>query len=129
MSSVYVLDIGTPRMPRNGRQLNGIGGNSYTSVTTGIGTTAPPVTALTPDIVAFTANALPTVTDYNTLYAPKHGQYPRIDMIIDNGDGTRYRSQLQPQFTTLTSGGGQDDLIDTIFFDIGEELTGWIIIY
>lgn len=128
MSNVYVSDLRVPRIARNKRRYGDVSGNSFSSVTTGganIPANIPPT-----DIIEFTASALPTVSDYNTLYAPTHGQFPRVELIIDNGDGTRYRSQQQMLFTTLTSGGGLDDLIDTIYWDIGEgnEVSGWIII-
>lgn len=80
------------------------------------------------DVFEFTASATPTLSAYNTKYAPTHGQFPRLELIIDNGDGTRYRSMQMPLFTTLTSGGGVADLIDTIYWDLGEPLNGWIII-
>lgn len=121
MSNVYTSILGVPRTARN-KRIYGYGSLSDTTI---IGSNKPGTPL---DIFEFTASALPTITDYNTLYAPTHGQYPRLDIIIDNGDGTRYQKQQMPQFTTLTSGGGLDDLIDTIRWDFGEALTGWIII-
>jgi len=80
------------------------------------------------DIIRFTAQSTPTLLNYNTNYAPQHGQFPRLELIIDNGDGTRYSSMQRPLFTTLTSGGGVTDLIDEVSWDLGEPLNGWIII-
>lgn len=127
MSNVYTTSLGVPKRARNKRNY----GDGFYNATTvqssvnNLGTKTVPT-----DIIEFTASARPTVSDYNTLYAPLHGQFPRLECIIDNGDGTRYQQQQMPQFTTLTSGGGLDDLIDTVFWDIGEgnEVSGWIII-
>lgn len=127
MANVYVSGLKVPRTPRNGRQYNGLGGTSFTSVSTG-GITVPPTATIPTEAVEFTATATPTLSSYNTAYAPTHGQFPRIELYIDNGDGTRYRSAQMPQFTTLTSGNGLDDLIDTVFFDLGDALNGWILI-
>jgi hypothetical protein len=130
MDNVYTTSIGVPKRLRSKRVLGGDSAYYNNSVSTVQNNTTPPAVGKTPiDIVRFTASALPTVINYNTLYAPTHGQFPRIELIIDNGDLTRYRSQQQPQFTTITLGGtGTDDLIDTIYFELAEEKTGWIII-
>jgi hypothetical protein len=124
MSDVYTTILAVPKTYRNKR----IYGEGSTFIGTTVDNPDTNSIVVPKDIFKFTASALPTITDYNTLYAPAHGQYPRLDIIIDNGDGTRYQKQQMPQFTTLTSGGGLDDLIDTIRWDFGEALTGWIII-
>lgn len=126
MSSVYTSILGVPKRYRNGRIY--VGEASFSSTTIQKNIENPGSNIVVPDIIKFTASALPTITNYNTLYAPMHGQFPRLNLIIDNGNGTRYERQQMPQFTTLTTGGGMDDLIDTIFWDLGEALTGWIII-
>jgi len=126
MSNVYVTDLGVPRTARNKRRYGDVSGDSFRSVTTG-GLNSPPIQITPIDIIELTAQ-LPIISDYNTLYAPTHGQYPRLELIIDNGDGTRYRSMQMPQFTTISSGGGIEDLIDTVFWDTGETVTGFIIL-
>lgn len=124
MDNVYTSVIGVPKTYRNKRIYGE--GSSFESTTIESNDKNSKVTPT--DVVQFTASALPTIADYNTDYAPTHGQFPRLELIIDNGDGTRYSRQQMPQFTTITSGNGLADLINTIFWDLGEPLTGWIII-
>lgn len=128
MANVYTTILGVPKRYRNGRIYGDASSFASTTIQKPIET--PGVNIPPTDIIEFTASAKPIISDYNTLYAPTHGQFPRLECIIDVGDGTRYQQQQMPQFTTLTSGAGMDDLIDTVFWDIGEgnEVSGWIII-
>ena len=122
MSSVYTTDLRVPRTPRNQRHYDGAGGNSFSSTTVG-GSSAPPVVITPKDVVGFTATATPTVTAYNTTWAAIHGQYPHVRCMIIVDATNEYELQKMPTFTKV------DGLIDTIYFDIGEEMTGYIIIY
>lgn len=84
--------------------------------------------------VPFTASSQPTISDYQTdqedpedalktlNYSEDYGEYPQIRLVITVDESTRYESQQKPQFTYV------DGLIDTIFFDLGDELTGYILI-
>lgn len=84
--------------------------------------------------VPFTASALPIIVDYQddqvdpedagkTInYAEYFGENPHIRCIIIVDSTHRYQLQQMPQFTYV------DGLIDTIFFELAEELTGYILI-
>lgn len=73
-------------------------------------------------IIDFTKDAKPTISDYNTLYAEIFGQYPNVQCIIMIDAENGYQPQLMPFYTYV---GG---LIDTIYFDIGAENTGYLIL-
>ena len=73
------------------------------------------------EVVPFTTTATPTITNYNTAYSLKYGQYPDISCWQVDGD-TKWKLQATAIFTTV---GG---LIDTISFDLGFEVSGFIII-
>jgi hypothetical protein len=118
MANVYVSDLRVPRTPRNHRHYDGVGGSLFSSTTVTGGVTAPPVVLTPKDVIEFTATALPTIT-----WAATHGQYPEVRCIVVVDSTTEYELQQKPQFTKV------DGLIDTIFFDIGEEMTGYIILY
>ncbi len=70
-------------------------------------------------IIPFTSSALPTITGYQATYAAIYGEYPNVECWMVDGD---LRTQLMqpPNFTTVLG------LIDTIYFDLGFELTGFI---
>jgi hypothetical protein len=84
--------------------------------------------------VPFTALLQPIIEDYQveqvdpedaakTLnYAEDFGENPGVRCIITVDANTEYQLQQMPQFTKV------DGLIDTIFFDLQEELTGYILI-
>ena len=85
-------------------------------------------TYVEPAIIEFTDQQRPTVIDYDSLYSKKYGQKPMISLIINNLDGTRFKSMQQPLFTTFAASYTIDDPIDTIYFELDGPKTGWIII-
>lgn len=121
MANVYTSNIPVPKRYRNGRTYGG--DFSFASLTVsssqGLQSQVVPVEA-----IQFTNTATPQVTDYDTQYKKIHGQFPRIELIIDNEDGTRHRSQQQPQFDLVTD----TDRISRIWFDLGEVKSGYIVI-
>lgn len=84
--------------------------------------------------VSFTASALPIIANYQDdqvdpedpekilNYAEDYGENPHIRCIIIVDSTHRYQLQQMPQFTYV------DGLIDTIYFELAEELTGYILI-
>ncbi|MBV5326141.1 MAG: hypothetical protein JZU65_00670 [Chlorobium sp.] len=84
--------------------------------------------------VPFTSSTTPTIANYQddqtdpedalkTInYASDFGETPLIRCIIVTSSTVEYQLQQMPQFTKV------DDLIDSIFFDIGDALTGYLII-
>jgi len=122
MPDVYTTSIGVPKMARNKRIYGD--GSSFSSTTVQSSSSIVQATVTPSEKFPFTNEPAPTILDYNNLWNPTHGQDPRIELVIDNGDGTRYRSQQQPQFTLVAG----TDLIETIFFDLGEAKTGYIIL-
>lgn len=115
MSNVYTTSIGAPRTARNKRIY---GWASLTQNNIG-GTNTPGRPIEVFDVVAQTT---PTVSDYDNLFADVFGQYPLVRLIIVIDANTEYESAQRPQFTKV------DGLIDTIFFDLGVETTGYIIL-
>lgn len=73
-------------------------------------------------IITFTTDDTPTIANYNLLYSSLHGQNPDVRCIIEVTPLIRYERQQNPQFTYLNG------LISTIYFDLGEELTGYMIL-
>lgn len=84
--------------------------------------------------VPFTASSLPTIINYQTdqedpedptkiiNYAEDFGENPHVRCIITVDELNRVQRLQNPFFTYV------DDLIDTVFFDLGEELTGYMLI-
>jgi hypothetical protein len=84
--------------------------------------------------VPFTASALPTINNYQTdqedpedptktiNYAEDFSEDPQVRCIITVDGSIRFQRQQMPFFTYV------DDLIDTIYFDLGEELSGYMLI-
>lgn len=78
--------------------------------------------------IDFTASALPTISGYQSdqidgfNLAEDYGENPLVRCIIIVDANTEYQLQQMPQFTKV---GG---LIDTIFFDLQEELSGYLLI-
>jgi len=78
--------------------------------------------------IDFTASALPTISGYQSAQldgfnlAEDFGENPLVRCIIVVDANTEYQLQQTPQFTKV------DGLIDTIFFDLTNELTGYILI-
>lgn len=121
--NVYVSDLIVTKRNRNGRASssnNSSIGGSMSSGSTG----SAPIPKIT---IPFTASALPTIADYQTVYAAIHGNQPTVILIIITAAG-RYQSPQQPNFTLLTNTGSPDDLINTIYFDLGNPETGFIIL-
>lgn len=118
MSNVYTTLIGVPKTARN-KRIYGEGGSFSNSVVNNVDNAS----IVTPkDVIEFTDVVTPTITDYNTLYAPTHGQYPSVRCHIDVDATTGFELQLMPQFTYI------DGLIDTIWFDAGWSYSGKIIL-
>lgn len=75
--------------------------------------------------IAFTNTQVPTLTSYQTIYQPIFGDDPTISLILENTDrvGERYESMQRPQFTYDSS-----DLLDTVYFELDGEYSGYILI-
>jgi predicted transcriptional regulator len=73
-------------------------------------------------IITFTNEDIPTIPNYNLLYSSLHGQNPDVRCIIQVSPTVRYERQQNPQFTYVSG------LISTIYFELGEELTGYLIL-
>lgn len=73
-------------------------------------------------IFEFEATECPTISDYNSLYAEKYGQYPDVRCIINVDENNRHQLQQDPQFTLV------DGLIDTIWFYPGEAVSGCLVL-
>lgn len=74
-------------------------------------------------IIEFAATAEPAIEDYDTVYAPSFGQYPKMVLLIYDDDGNEMESQSVPvRFKTA----GQ---ITRIAWDLGGEFSGKIILY
>lgn len=78
--------------------------------------------------ITFEDSATPTIEDYQDdqvdgyNLAEDYGENPLVRCIIVVDANTEYQLQQMPQFTLV------DGLVDTIFFDLGEEMTGYILI-
>jgi hypothetical protein len=84
--------------------------------------------------VPFTATATPTISTYQVTqvdpedgaktinYASDFGENPLVRCMITVDSTHRYQLQQMPQFTFVTG------LIDTVYFDLGDTLTGYILI-
>jgi hypothetical protein len=78
--------------------------------------------------IEFTASALPIIEGYQAAQldgfnlSEDYGENPNVRCVIIVDANTEYQLQQSPQFTKV------DGLIDTIFFDLAEELTGYILI-
>lgn len=119
MSNVYTSAIGVPKRARNKRIY--ADGSAFSSTT--IQNSVQEPSKVTPkDIIEFTALYTPIITDYNTLYAPTHGQYPTVRLVVILDEGSEYQSMQNPIITKVNG------LIDTIYFDIGEPTNGYIIL-
>ena len=73
-------------------------------------------------IIPFTATATPTIPNYQTTYAATYGEYPDVKCIIMNDANNGYQRQQMPQMTFV------DGKLDSIYFDLGEKLSGYIIL-
>ena len=126
--NVYVSSIFVPMVARNKRIYGSITNNT-TTVTTTVPSVEIPQTKLTPNVVIeFVNTSTPEVLDYNTLYAPEHGQYPRIELFTIDENGNRWKRQDVPIYVMTNKDGDIDDLIDSIRFDLSREETGFILI-
>ena len=76
----------------------------------------------TKTIIPFTTTATPTISNYQTTYSISYGQYPNLRLIWVDGDGNWNEWMQAPKFT-LSAG-----VVDSISWDLGEELTGFIIL-
>jgi hypothetical protein len=74
------------------------------------------------EMIQVTATATPTVSNYQTRLAGIFGEYPKVRLFITDGDGNRYESMQNPKFIIV------DDLVDSIVYDLGEEITGYILL-
>lgn len=116
MSNVYISSLGVPRTFRNKRIYGGNSGDVINNSLTVAGKETPKT------IIPVINDALPTITAYDDNYAFVHGQYPLVRLIIVVDANTEYESAQRPQFTKV------DGLIDTIYFDLGTEFTGYMIL-
>jgi len=73
-------------------------------------------------IFEFEATECPTISDYNSLYAEKYGQYPDVRCIINVDENNCYQRQQDPQFKLVNG------LIDTISFDLGGAESGCLVL-
>lgn len=118
MSNVYTTSIGVPMVARNKRNYGkGFYNSNIDNSINNIGSKTTPK-----EIIDVINDALPTISDYQATYAAVHGEYPLVRLIIIVDANTEYESAQRPQFTKV------DGLIDTIFFDLGSEFTGYIIL-
>jgi hypothetical protein len=84
--------------------------------------------------VPFSNSSVPSITNYQTTqvdpedgakminFAEDFGENPNVRCYISVDTATRYQRQVMPQMTYI------DGLIDTIYFELGEPLDGYIII-
>jgi hypothetical protein len=78
--------------------------------------------------IDFTASALPTISGYQSAQldgfnlAEDFGENPSVRCIIVVDANTEYQLQQTPQMILV------DGKLDSIFFDLAEELTGYILI-
>lgn len=73
-------------------------------------------------IIEFTSDAMPTITNYNEVFAADYGQYPNVRLITETENGERFDTKQAPKFTY------KEGCIDTISFDLGYEATGCIVL-
>lgn len=132
MSIVYVNSLRVPVIARNKRDYSG-GFVSNTNTTTQSVPTGIPWASYDDDfiyqnrpfykaVVEVTSNPTPIVPDYQTLLAPIYGEWPTVRLFITDGANTAYESMQKPRFNYVTG------LLDSIVFDIGEPINGFIII-
>lgn len=98
--------------------------SSSTAPSTPGSTTLSPIvygTSAVKTVIAFIADASPSVVSYNALWAPTFGQLPTVRIWIATGSDY----QELPNRPKFTMSGG---LIDTIVFDLGLPQTGFIIL-
>ena len=74
-------------------------------------------------VIEFTANASPSILNYDTKYSKIFGQYPKVMLLIDDGNGNELESQHVPVRNRT------DGELTSIVYDLGEEFTGKIILY
>jgi hypothetical protein len=72
-------------------------------------------------IIYFTDTATPSITGYNTTYT-LYGQYPTTICVIVDEFGTEQISQVTPKYTRILG------LLDSITFDIGSNVSGYIVL-
>lgn len=72
--------------------------------------------------IDFTADATPTISDYQTKWAATYGEYPDVKCIIMIDANNGYQRQQMPQMTFV------DGKLDSIYFDLGEKLSGYLIL-
>lgn len=111
MSNVYTSILGVPKRYRNGRIYGE--GSSFLSTTVksevGKSVVAPT------DVIDFEDAVKPTISDYNTLWAPTHSQYPNVRLFIVQDANTAFEYRMISPIFTYVNG-----LIDTISFDYGD---------
>lgn len=74
--------------------------------------------------IPITATPTPTITNYQTLYASVYGEDPDVRVVCFTEDGVTMYERDQRPFFTYESGG----LLDTVYFDLGDVVSGYILI-
>ena len=83
----------------------------------------PVPTVPVPDLVIeFSETNAPTVSDYNTLYQPTYGRYPKLMLVVYDEDYNELESIAKPIRTVL------ENALTTITWDLPEVCSGKIII-
>ncbi len=124
MSNVYVMIMAVPAVARDKRIYGS--GTAFTSVFSQPSIPAPAVSPT--DVIEFTAISNPSLLTYNTLYAPTHGQWPRITLITIDADNNRIERIEKPTYIMTDKDGTIDDLIDSIVYDLAQPETGYMIL-
>jgi len=100
-----------------------IGGNTYKSSSTVIGSVYTPVP---PAIITFTETTNPKITDYFTIYFPLYGPYPHFELVTYDEEDRRIYRKDNPIISEDVDGN-----IDIVEWQLGEgmEDSGFIILY
>jgi len=84
--------------------------------------------------IPFISQLVPTIANYQddqvdpedagktVNYSDDFGENPSVRLIVTVDSATRYQRQQMPQFNYV------DGLIDSVYFNLGEEVTGYILI-
>jgi len=68
-------------------------------------------------------NDTPTIINYQSIYASIYGENPDVRLVIEQEDGSFHEDAQRPYFTYESN-----SLLDTVYFDCGYEVNGYILI-
>lgn len=74
------------------------------------------------ELIEVTGSNAPTIINYRPRLASVFGEYPIVRLFITDDDGNRYESMQNAKFIIV------DDLVDSISFDLGENVSGYVLI-